>query len=1203
MKRVLDPSAIELRGQHLIEASAGTGKTYNITLLYLRLLLERELSVRQIAVVTFTKPATRELQGRLRARIAEARARLDAAQESPTDDLERILAPHRASEAALANARILLNAALINFDEARISTLHGLCRRLLAEHAFEAGLPFIELDDDAGKQAALECFRDFWRRHVMGTPDEAAAMALARWKTPEKMSADLQRAQVLAVPASRVDPVDAEAWVERLRKERSNQHQRYCELHANGQLKAAMEQLRAAIASKRLKSAETSVLSTASVQACSTACAADPQSVNIAALAALRSSSIQTQTSESAKKANWQAPKELIEVAEVIEALVLAEQALGTALLARFTRNAIEFVRKRLAEVRTRLRRFGFDDLIGQLHERLHTDGGDALAAAIARDVPALLVDEFQDTDTMQYAILHRIFSAGEGVALLLIGDPKQAIYRFRGGDIYTYRAASRDADDNRHTLRENFRSDARVILAVNALFGGVEDPFKVNFIGFEAAEFPAKRVHRKHWLETDSPLTVWRMPDRIRNNVPAPWTVGDFSERILGEVASSIRKLLDEAAQGAHAAPRIAVLVNTNRQAEAAAQELGRWNLSCDYLSTESVFAGDQARELEYLLAALDAPADTQRVRAALATELLGRSLDDLLVSRDALDRWEAELGLIAELRQRWLEVGPYATLAACIKEAAQRLLPRWDGRRVITNFLHLAELLQAESMRKSSPGELLHWLGQRRSEAEQKLGPGAAEQLRPADDGAAVEVLTIHRSKGLEFDVVYAPFIQSALGNAGAKPGSRKESVIWHQGDELRIDIGGPDWETHAEAQKDEQFAESLRLAYVAVTRARHRVWIAWAYVNVGQHGDSLGGPLPWLWGSTDSEAAPATASEMMTVERTDACLAALVKRSANSIRIEPLDMQNMPQPVLPTAPEALPQLEPAVFRGHIDRRLETLSYSRLFGGGQHAPVADHDESELATPPIASTAIDDPVPQKPSGAEFGTCVHKILEQVAFADLARSDHAKDLVRIAQDCGYTDGDIAIIARMLRECVSAELLPGSGFALKTLASGEFLAELEFLFPLGAARLSEFERVLASFPAFAREPGELQARRARVQGLMIGFIDLVVRWQDRYYVLDYKTNLLGPSRSDYAVKCLPAAIRSSDYDLQYLVYLVALQRFLRVRLGKQYDYETHVGGALYLYVRGMRQGDRAGIHHDRPPVELIDALDVWFSGEAP
>ena len=1201
---MLDAATLTLSGQHLIEASAGTGKTYNIALLYLRLLLERKIRVSEIAVVTFTDAATRELRGRLRARIAEAIARLQRAAPAQPDELDRILQMHRVDTAALETARDLLTSALVGFDEARIATLHGLCKQLLAEHAFETGLPFFELDNDAGNEATLELVRDFWRRHAIVDADEAVHAILERWDTPEAFATELRRAQVLALPATQVDPTDAPAWVGRMRAAFAKARAHWQTLHADGEVAVALQQLREAVVDRFLSAAKTAPHGPASMLACEQACVADPAEVDVQALAALNAAAIDAGLSAKAKKAGWTPTGALARVGACVDALQAAQSEFNAALLAHFTQTAIDFVRTGIAERRQRLRRFGFDDLIGELHERLHGESGERLARSIAATMPALLVDEFQDTDTLQYAILRRIHRARADAVLLLIGDPKQAIYRFRGGDIHTYHAAARDAGGNRHTLRENWRSDAALIAAANSVFDGVADPFLVDFIPFEPARFPSSKATSTHWLASAKPLTVWRMPDRIDDNgARKSWTVGSFAERMFAEVAAEIRAILTRAREESVGVPSIAVLVNSNKQAEQAARQLGQWNIACDYLSAASVYASAEAADIERLLAALDAPADSACVRAALATELLGFTLQDLLAARDDLDRWESQLGHIASLRQRWLDAGPYATIAHCVQTAATRLLPRWDGRRRVTNLLHLAELLQHESARRSTPAELLHWLGQRRMEADEKRGAGNAEPLRPADDPGAVQVLTVHRSKGLQYDVVFAPFAMATFWKKLENQEMADEAVAWHAGDELRIDIGGPEWTTHALAQRDEQFAESLRLAYVAITRARHRVWLAWAWVNTGQSSTSLTGPLAWLWYRDDEIKRPDQLVALKDhAHRIDEGLAALVKRSQQCIDIKRLEVEAPPVTRLPDAANK-DDLVIAEFRGRIERGLETLSYSRLFAGSQHAPLADHDEFDtpLATSP--ALPVEDPVPQWPRGTAFGVCVHQVFEDVAFADLAAAGVHADLARICADHGYAGEEIETIAAITRAGVRSELLPGSGLRLMDLCAGEALAELEFLFPLGGSRLDAFAQLLAAWPDYARAPAEWITRRASVRGLMTGYIDLILRWQDRYYVLDYKTNLLGPARADYAAERLPAAIRDHDYDLQYLIYLVALQRFLRERLGEQYDYERHIGGTLYLFVRGMREGDRAGIHHDRPPVALIDALDAWCEGEAP
>jgi exodeoxyribonuclease V beta subunit len=257
---------------------------------------------------------------------------------------------------------------------------------------------------------------------------------------------------------------------------------------------------------------------------------------------------------------------------------------------------SISFVR-RLGGYRKRARRLGFDDLIGQLHASLHGDSATHLAEAIATEVPALLVDEFQDTDPLQYAILHRIHMARADAVLLLIGDPKQAIYRFRGGDIYTYHAAARDAGSNLHTLRDNWRSDARLIEAVNAVFGGVTDPFMVDFIGFQPAQYPSTKNKPESWLKSDSPLTLWRLPDNTGGDKPKAWTVPQFSAPAFWlRWPRASAPCCGKQSKAQQPPPSIAVLVQTNRQAEQTAQVLGDWRIACDHVSTESVFLSQQA-------------------------------------------------------------------------------------------------------------------------------------------------------------------------------------------------------------------------------------------------------------------------------------------------------------------------------------------------------------------------------------------------------------------------------------------------------------------------------------------------------------------------------------------------------------------------------------------------------------------------------
>ena len=1199
----LDVATLALRGLHLIEASAGTGKTFTIALLYLRLLLERDAGLRGIAVVTFTEAATRELRQRLRLRVGDA---LRSLRGKPSTDaaLESVLAVHRDDSERQRLALERLEAALTGFDEAFVATIHGFCRQLLAETAFESGLPFIELDTDANGEAVQELVRDFWRLHVVAAADEGARTAVERWREPDVLARELVQSQALALDAAAIDPVDAGGWRERAQRAFAVALRDWKACVKDGRAVRALKELREAAQEKRVSIAKDGHHNADALDRCEAAISAptpDHAQLRPLHLACLREAIAR------ATRKGWSPGVELLAVAGIVETLLDANDEVVRARHAAFLVDALTWVRSGLAARRERLRHFGFDDLIGVLHERLHGADGAALARTIAQRLPALLFDEFQDTDPQQYAILRSLHGGREDGVMFLIGDPKQAIYRFRGGDVFTFRAAAKDAGAHVHTLVDNWRSDPRLIKAVNAVFAKTADAFLHDFIRFEPAQFPRTK-NRDRKAEAGKPLVVWRLPDAVdAKGRTLPWTTDAFAERVLAETALQIRKRL----VAAHEAGRrlsVAVLVNTNRQAAAAAETLARWNIACDYLGTDSVYESAEAEELAHVLAALAAPGAAATARMALATELFGESLADLLSARADPDLWERQLARLATMRLRWQEAGPFAALAMAIQQAAPRLLGRWDGRRRVTNWLHLAEELQHAAAQRESAEEMQRWLARCRREAAERRGYGAREQVRPADDPGEVQVLTIHRSKGLEFDLVFAPFL--ARTNWAEPRSEPDKPVAWHGDSGRRIDVGGPDWHAHALLHREEQFAESLRLTYVALTRARHEAYTAWAWVRTGtaKSQTSLVGPLAWLILRDGKMKAPEELADIPPAG-VDAALEALAARARGGIRIEPLAATLPPVDAAPT-PAAPTPLAAAVFHGAIDRRPETLSYSRLFGGSVHAPVADHDEGERVDAAAVAGSGEDidseaiAIPQWPRGAAFGNCVHEILEKIPFSALAAADPPSGLLRIAREHRYDAAETRVIAAMVRATVTSTLPgPSGGFTLAALAPGEVLSELEFLFPLPGARLAALEAILADHPRHARPPGELARRRHEVAGLMTGYIDLVLRHDGRYHVIDYKTNLLGASAADYAPSQLAAAVRARDYDLQYLIYLVALQRFLRVRLGDDYDYDRHVGGALYLFVRGLGSGEDHGIHVDRPPRTLIDALDAWCAGGPP
>ncbi|MBN8482904.1 MAG: UvrD-helicase domain-containing protein, partial [Xanthomonadales bacterium] len=602
MNAALDVAALPLRGLHLIEASAGTGKTYTIGLLYLRLLLEGDAGLRGIAVVTFTEAATRELRERLRRRVGEG---LRSLRGAPSADagLDSVLAAHRdgAERQQLAIER--LEAALTGFDEAFVTTIHGFCRQLLADTAFENGLPFIELDADATGPDVLELVRDYWRLHVVSGGGESAREAAAHWREPDVLARALATSQALAFDPSAVDPVDARGGLERAQSACDAARVEWQACIADGRAARALAQLADAALDQRISVARDGIHHPAALAACAEAIRTTPPAFGD--LRPLHRRNLHAAAARARRK-GWRPDVELDAVAAIVERLLDAADAVRRARRALFFVDALAFVRTGLVERRERLHRFGFDDLIRVLHERLHGPGGDALARTIARRLPALLVDEFQDTDPLQYAILRRLHAAREDGVMFLIGDPKQAIYRFRGGDVFTYRLAARDAGANVHALVHNWRSDARLVAAVNAVFGRNADAFVHPFIGFAPAAYPAAKRRKPEIAEATAPLVIWRLADPANaSGEPKPWTTDAFAARVLAETASAIKRSLVDARENGRA-PTIAVLVNTNEQARQAAATLARWNIACDHLGTESVYESGEAESLARVLAAL---------------------------------------------------------------------------------------------------------------------------------------------------------------------------------------------------------------------------------------------------------------------------------------------------------------------------------------------------------------------------------------------------------------------------------------------------------------------------------------------------------------------------------------------------------------------------------------------------------------------
>ncbi|MDM3975951.1 exodeoxyribonuclease V subunit beta [Mycobacterium marseillense] len=881
----------------------------------------------------------------------------------------------------------------------------------------------------------------------------------------------------------------------------------------------------------------------------------------------------------------------------------------------------LRFANDVLAELDTRKRRLGvlgYDDLLTRLADALATDNSPARLRMHQR-WPIVMVDEFQDTDPVQWQVIDRAFSGRSTV--ILIGDPKQAIYAFRGGDIVTYLQAAETAG-RRKTLDTNWRSDSALVARLQVVLRGAQlgDPaIVVNDVdahhrGHRLAGAPHNDPFR---LRVVARTTLGR---RGIQNLP----IDELREHIGADLAADIRALLAAGAtfDGKPLQARdIAVIVERHRDAHACFSALCAAGVPAVYTGNTDVFTSEAAEDWLCLLEAFDQPHRPGMVRAAAATMFFGETAQTLAAGGDALtDR-------IAKTLREWAGHARERGVAA-IFEAAQllgmrdRVLGWQGGARHMTDLAHVTQLLQDVAHREHySLPALRDWLRRQRDERS-----GAPERNRRLDsDAAAVQIMTVFVSKGLQYPIVYLPF-------AFNRNTQDSDVVLFHDEDGARcLHVGGrdsPDFKTVERLGRKEDASDDSRLTYVALTRAQTQV-VAWwspAYYEPN------GGLSRLLRGRRRGDPVVPDRCEPAKVSDDDALARLREWEAAGGPVIE--DAVVAPAPALPPAP--VPRnLDSRHFHRAIDTTWRRTSYSGLIrvaqaGGVSSEPDVAGIDDEVGDIPLASLVagpdVPSPMADLPAGATFGSLVHAVLET---ADPFAADLAAELeAHIREHSGWWPVDVAPaeLAAAMVPMHDTPLGPlAGGLTLRHIGLSDRLRELDFELPLAGgdrpaagpeARLADLAPLLREhLPAddplasYADRLSDRALGDQSLRGYLTGSIDAVLRIPDgpghRYVVVDYKTNRLGdPERpltaADYDRPRMAEAMLHSDYPLQALLYCAVLHRFLRWRVG-DYDPARHLGGVLYLFVRGMcgadtpvLDGHPCGVFSWRPPPALITDL---------
>ncbi|MDG2745887.1 exodeoxyribonuclease V subunit beta [Vibrio parahaemolyticus] len=1188
----LEPMTFPLHGARLIEASAGTGKTFTIAGLYLRLLLGHgsaetrhrvPLTVDQILVVTFTEAATAELRDRIRARIHDARIAFARGQSSDPviQPLLNEFDDHKQA------AEILLQAER-QMDEAAVYTIHGFCQRMLTQNAFESGSRFNNefVTDESHLKAQVVA--DYWRRNFYPLPFTLAGEIRQLWSSPSALLSDISNYLTgaplsLSVPAMKGSLADLHT--ENLKK--------IDELKA--QWRESQDDFLTLISSSGVnprsynkKSLPTWLEAVNAWAATETTGYDYPDKLEKFAQNVLLE-----------KTPKGSAPQHA--VFEAIETFLANPISLKAPLLA----HAIEHCRVMLANAKNQKQWLSFDDLLTQLSASIDTDESELLAARIRTLYPVAMIDEFQDTDPLQYSIFSRIYLNNPECGLFMIGDPKQAIYGFRGADIFTYIKA-RNQVSAHYTLGTNWRSSADMVQAVNQVFALPDSPFiydsDIPFLPVKYSPNAEKRI----WTmggQKQPALTYW-----LQEADDKPLPKGEYLTRMAEATASQIQTILTQAQQGqaclangekqkAVQAGDIAVLVRTGSEGRMIKQALADQGIASVYLSNrDSVFTSSVAQDLQRLLQAVLTPENDRALRASLASELF--ALD--AASLDALNNdevvWENAVNEFKEYRKLWVQRGVLPMLRAVIskRHIAERLLEEGassqgeNGERVLTDLMHIGELLQQASNELDSDHGLLRWLAQSISDAENGLGGSDDQIQRLESERNLVQIVTIHKSKGLEYDLVFLPFVFSYREASEAK-------YYDAANDRTVLDITGND-ASMKQADK-ERLAEDLRLIYVALTRAVYACFIGASPLRNGRSTKEPTGVHRSAIGYLIQNGQEGGINDLHQ---------GLTKQQDELDCVVVADPPQQLEEKYVAPQEEIQDLSAKELQNPIDRNWRITSYSGLVKQGSHH--VEHDATiEITGFDIDSSEEQDEAdlvePERsiftfPRGARPGTFLHSLFEEIEFTQPATTEENTQIILGLMESEQLDEEWLPILQQLIDTVLATPLDGKSLLLNQKAPSQRLVEMEFLLPIEVLSAPALNRVIQRHDPLSAKAGDLGFQT--VQGMLKGFIDLVFEHQGKYYVLDWKSNHLGDDVTHYHGEALKSAMADHRYDLQYQIYALALHRFLRSRLAN-YRYEQHFGGVYYLFLRGMDGQSDHGIFAAKPTLDFLQEMDRLIDGQ--
>ncbi|WP_321492254.1 exodeoxyribonuclease V subunit beta [uncultured Desulfobacter sp.] len=1198
----LDPFALDLEKISLIEASAGTGKTYTITTLFVRL-VAMGYRVESILVVTFTEAAAAELKLRIRKRLVHCLMVLSGQEndDCKADDLTCFLQSRGDTD----TIRHRLRLAVTCFDQAAIMTIHSFCFSVLRENAFESNAHFdIELMAD-NRGFIDQVVRDFFSGRINHLDPLFLSFLDQSNITPDTFTKGL--VQAVSRPEIRVVP-------ERPQFQEIWDDYRQTVTSAGNILNQELEDIRNLIQnhpgidkrsySKKNLAGWLEVCQNKFEKSTGADLLFDMGEKGDALYKFTR-----TRLEEKTKPGHIPPTHGFFDLCEHL--LDLSRSMAENLIALRYL--FLDDYAGALTAMKQGQGACFFDDLINDLAACLDGPGRHALKTAVRKRFHACLIDEFQDTDPGQYKIFSILFTdpvTDSGTPFFMIGDPKQAIYGFRGGDIFTYMTASKACSQS-FTLTKNYRSAPAMVRAVNTIFSLKANPFGFELIPFQPVGTPDAAVDRLVCNGAPvAPATFLVVETQglpcnkngVVNKSDAQAVIPDILARdMLSILKDSGVGLLDKDASGkAPVTPGdMAVLVRSNAQAEAVQQALVKRGIPCFLSKTGSVFDSIQARELYDILCAVARPGDMGLIKAALVSSVY--QADEAFLRHMNTDDTLAGIwqDRFSGYKRIWEEKGFVSMVTALLYQEDATPCPcAHMDERGLTNLFHLKELLAQAAMNLAGETQsrialLLEWF---RKQLFAQSRQATADELRLESDSRAVAIVTIHKSKGLEYPLVFLPF----LWHCGTTRNTNAP-VLFHDPDDnnaLVLDLGSEYKDRALMLNQREEAAEDMRLLYVALTRASAGVRIYWGGF-AGIEESALGRLLP-SGGQGDDQALFSD-------------LEHLCEKSDQSIEVVMLNPDALAEGIFDSQTVQDTGFSPRTMTRRVTPAWRISSYSALAAGRNHDPVQDgQKERQEPNPDVfvkdAAPAMDIvPLSAFPKGPGAGDFFHKVFEEIDFCDSSGIEPA--VVSNLERFGFVMPKAVVgICDAVKGILSAPLYTdqdtgqGRCFSLDQISLTQKLVEMEFNITLDQFDPSALGRLFDTAGKNEKTAGYgsriSSMKVSGFKGFLKGFIDLVVCHENQWYILDYKSNYLGPCFSDYSPSAIGEAMVSHDYILQYHLYLVALDRYLQLRL-KDYNYADHFGGVFYLFIRGMARNTRTGIYFHRPGNEFVKQLRTLLS----